>query len=189
MTLKILAGLAAGLTATAAIAQAPQAGLAPGARDGVQTRAEAVQRAQAMFQRLDLNRDQLLTPEEMQAARQQMRDRMAQRMADPARRQQRADRAFARMDLNRDGSISRAEFDQARAQRMAMGQRNGGVRSMNGGRMFAMADANRDGRLTLQEVTAGALQRFDRMDLNRDGTLTREERIQARGQWRAQRRG
>lgn len=173
-------------------------------RDGSITRAEVqamqaklsermVKRAQRRdpgqrFAGLDANGDGQVTRAEFDA-------RVAERMqrlaiagkAAPARAQM-GERLFARLDSNRDGAISRAEFDvgaQAGARRMQRhGQRSGG---RFGERMFAMADANRDQRLTLQEVTAAALQRFDRVDLNRDGTVTREERQQLRQQRREQR--
>ena len=189
MTKTLIAGIGlAALAATAAFAQVPAS-----PRDGVQTRAEVTQRVQAMFQRLDANRDGALTQQEIAAVRTQAKGQRAQRPADPARQQQRIDRAFARMDVNRDGSITRQEFAQARE---ARGERRGeargerrGMRGMGGmrGQMLAMADANRDQRVTLQEATSAALQHFDRADLNRDGRLTREERMQARQQLRQSR--
>ena len=100
---------------------------------------------------------------------------------------QRVQTIFARLDLDRDGVISRAEFDQVRARR---GQAAGGQgRGMAGGRLFALADRNGDGRVTVQEATAGALGHFDRADRNRDGVVTRDERLQARQQGGFQRRG
>ncbi|MCW3797846.1 hypothetical protein OMW55_08520 [Sphingomonas sp. BN140010] len=184
MTLKLVAGLLAGLAATAAVAQVPQGGLGPGQRNATQTRAQVLQRVQGMFARLDLNRDGVLTQQEAQAAGQQVRGQRGQRAMNPALRQQRLAQAFARRDLNNDGVITRAEFDQVRAQhadrRQAgrRGQRMGGVAVS---RMFATADFNRDGRVTVQEATGAALQRFDAADRNRDGVLTNAERQQARG--------
>lgn len=37
-------------------------------------------------------------------------------------------------------------------------------------------DADKDGDVSLSEFTTGTMARFDRMDLNRDGTVTSEER-------------
>lgn len=37
-------------------------------------------------------------------------------------------------------------------------------------------DADKDGDISLAEFTTGTMARFDRMDLNRDGTVTSEER-------------
>lgn len=175
------AGIAV-LASTAALAQAPQQ---RDRGDGVQTRAELVQRVQTMFARLDANRDGFLTQGEGQAALAQHR----QRVADPARRQQQADRGFERLDTNNDGQISRAEFETRQARRGMDGKaRMGGGRGFGdlGARMFASADTDRDNRVSLQEATAVALQHFDRADLNRDGQVTREERRQLHQQLRAQ---
>lgn len=190
MKTKLSAGAVLALAATGAVAQAPQWGAAPGLRDGVQTRAEAVQRAQQRFVQTDVNRDGFLTQQELRQGRQAMRQQR-QRTVDPARRAQRTERAFARLDLNRDGMISRQEFTQRQVMRGERGMRGQrmAMRGGMGGRMFAMADRNRDNRLSLQEATGAALQRFDRTDLNRDGRVTREERLQFRQQWRRQQRG
>lgn len=126
-------------------------------------------------------------------------------MADPAK-------AFDRLDANRDGMISRDEFAKAREMRIErkvvingapgapgagmdgehrgmnkMHRMNGGGRGMGkgggmGGGMMRMADLDRDGRVSLQEATTTALQRFDRVDANRDGRITPDERRQQREQ-------
>jgi Ca2+-binding EF-hand superfamily protein len=149
-----------------------------------------------MFARIDINRDGFITMAEAQALRGQARGprmKRAERRMDPARRAQ----AFERLDANRDNVISRDEWaraQEARSQRMAQRgqgagmQRMRGQGRMGGGMMLRMADADRDQRVSLQEATNAALQRFDRVDLNRDGQITREERQQARQQWQAQRR-
>jgi hypothetical protein len=49
------------------------------------------------------------------------------------------------------------------------------------------ADANADGRISLAEMQVKAAERFARIDVNRDGRLTREERQAARTQIRAER--
>lgn len=144
------------------------------------------------FARLDANQDGQVTRAEFDARIAARMQRGSAAGKAPANRASAGERLFARLDTNRDGAISRAEFDlraragaqrmERRAQRMA--GRSGG---RFGGRMFAMADANRDQRVTLEEATAAALQRFDRADLDRDGTVTREERRQLRQQRREQR--
>lgn len=195
---KILLGAGLLLAATAAGAQVAPLAAQPGARDGIQTRAEVVQRARTMFARVDANRDGFITQAEGQAVRGQMRQRMGgQRMAraaDPARRAE----MFARLDTNRDNMISRDEWTRAealRGQRGAEGRRGGmqgqrmAMRGRAGGAMLRMADTNRDQRISLAEAETAALQRFDRVDLNRDGRVTREERQQARQQRQGMRRG
>ena len=127
-------------------------------------------------------------------------DRMA--MANPGA-------AFDRLDANRDGAISRDEFakshEMRKGRRIAMhgqpgapgapgamqhdGQRGmmkmhrmGGMGRMGGGGMMKMADIDRDGRVSLQEATTKALERFDRVDANRDGRITPDERRHNRDQ-------
>ena len=194
---KILMGAGLLLAATAAGAQlAPTAPIAP--RDGVQTRAEVVERTRAMFARVDTNRDGFITQEEGQALRGQMRERMGERRGQRIAEGRGAGRAqmFDRLDQNRDNVISRDEWDRAeatRGERRAESRRGGmraermAMRGRMGGAMLRMADTNRDQRISLAEAQAAAVQRFDRVDLNRDGRVTREERQQARQQRQAQR--
>jgi len=180
----------AALAVTAAYAQPaspPRPLPAPAAK--VHTRAEVQAHGAQMFARLDTNRDGAVTQAEADAARGQFMEKRRERVS------QRGSAAFDRLDANKDGQVSRQEWDagrQAREQRMAgRGQMRGMHRAGMGfsGRMFGMADANKDGRVTLPEAQAAALQHFDRVDLNHDGSLTPEERKQTREQWRAQRRG
>lgn len=178
---------AAGLIAAATAATAQVAPIAQ--RDGVQTRAEAVERVRTMFSRVDGDRDGFITQADRQAMRGKMAERRQARQADPARGQQ----MFERLDTNRDNMISRQEFDQAQAmrgqQRAMRGQRAGmrgqrmAMRGMRMG-MLRQADANRDQRISLAEAEAAALQRFDRIDRNRDGRITQDERQQ---QWQMRR--
>jgi Ca2+-binding EF-hand superfamily protein len=183
----ILAGAALLLAATAASAQvAPYA--QDGAREGVQTRSEAVERARTMFARVDANRDGFITMEEGRALRAQAGQRRGgQRVARGG--QAGRGQMFERLDTNRDNVISRDEF--ARAQELR-GQRAGAreqrmaqrtaMRGRMGGAMLRAADANRDQRISLAEAETAALRRFDRVDLNRDGQVTRDERQQLRQQ-------
>ena len=113
--------------------------------------------------------------------------KMGGAMRDPAA-------AFDRLDANKDGMISRDEFAKGHEVRiekrivmhggdadakpgamreMRMHRMGGG---MGGGHMIAMADTDKDGRITLAEAEAMALQHFDKMDANRDGQVTPEER-------------
>ncbi len=189
--------------------QAPQVAPAPPMAqrmDMTQTRDQAVAKVREHFARMDINRDGFVNEAEMQSVRDDRRgkrqmgerrgrggDRLAMRaMRDPAQ-------AFDRLDANRDGMISREEFGRAREMRQerrvvqggAPGmdgdrramrqdrQRMGGGR-MGGGGMMRIADLDRDGRVSLQEATTSAMQRFDRVDANRDGRITPDERRQQR---------
>ncbi len=183
-TFTILAGTALLACAGAALAQP---GPGPRAdRNADVTRQQVIERADQRFARLDVNNDGRATPEEARQAMQQ-------------RREQAAGRRFERLDANRDGSISRAEFDQARSHRqehraerradrgpgagMRGGRRGGpgmrGMRGERGQRLFG-----EQGFVTREQMRERALARFDRLDANRDGTLTAAERQQARGQMR-----
>ena len=131
--------LGAAVIATPVLAQAQDSGQRGGGymqRD--QTRAEAQQRADMMFQMLDSNKDGTVTKAEAQAALTQMEaarcgdsqgrgaGRM-QRMLDQAfgasgsltlaQFQAQALARFDAMDLNHDGTVTAAEREQLRAQR------------------------------------------------------------------------
>jgi hypothetical protein len=91
--------------------------------------------------------------------------------------QQMADAMFQRFDLNHDGVVTRQEAEQA-------GQQFGGGERVERmiGRVFGTAQS-----LTLQQLEAQQLARFDRDDLNHDGTVTVAERQQARAALKAER--
>ena len=84
--------------------------------------------------------------------------------------QEMADKLFQRLDANHDGTVTRDEADQAAAQ---FGDR--GSRMVD--RLFGDAQS-----VTLPQAEAQALARFDRDDLNHDGTVTAAERQQMRAQ-------
>lgn len=153
-------------------------------KDGVLTRAEAEAHAKAMFVKLDVNKDGKLDQADRAARHAEKRAQM-----------------FDRLDVNKDGSISKAEWDQADAarqakraewkakrgeragapgngaERHAMRGHHGGKRGGHGGPGGWMkADANGDKAISQAEFVAGALARFDRMDANKDGKVTAEER-------------
>ena len=105
--------------------------------------------------------------------------------ADPAKKEKRVHRMIKRADLNGDGKISKTEMTRGIAV------------------TFAMVDANGDGVLTVAEISNANAQikaerkrakasgearvqfvkfpvkrinkRFDRLDINRDGTLSKAE--------------
>lgn len=81
--------------------------------------------------------------------------------------------SFARMDRDGDGRVTEAEREAMRAQRGAAGPVGGPGR---GGGMMARADADGDGQLTLAEMEAQARTRFERMDVDKDGVVTADER-------------
>lgn len=93
-------------------------------------------------------------------------------MAPPADRAQIApwaDRLFARLDTDQNDMLTGGEL-------MVLTQ--GGAAAMGGGRlraMIAQSDTSRDSRISREEMAAGALRLFDRMDANGDGRLTGSE--------------
>ncbi len=172
----ILFAGAAVAAAGVAIAQ-PAAPPAPRAE---LTRDQVAANADQRFQRLDANRDGRVTAEELRQLAEQRRATMQQR------RTERHDQAFDRLDTNRDGQISREEFGQRMAMR-GQGERRGmrGMRGPRGqagpGARMGMAVLGQNGAITAQEFRDRALQRFDRMDANRDGRIGPEERRGRRG--------
>lgn len=188
-TIKItlLAGALVAATGIAAAQPAPARGpVAEVSRD------QALARADAQFQRMDANRDGRVTAEEL---RQLGESRRAQRSE---RRAERRGQMFDRLDRDRNGQISREEFSQRAEMRGERGQGRRGMRGMRGmrgpgGGQQAMRGGGRmlgsDGVMTVQEFRQRAVERFDRVDANRDGRITVEERRAVRGQHRGGRRG
>lgn len=108
-------------------------------------------------------------------------------MSVDALRQRSAER-FERLDTDRDGQLSREELRSGRRGSMA-GHRHEGPdgrrHGMHRGGPLLGADADNDGAVTQQEYTAQALQRFQRLDGNRDGRITAEEMQARRGRMAA----
>lgn len=182
------------LTLGAALIAAP-ALAAPGGKmgdadgNGVLTRAEVQANAVQRFAKMDANKDGKIDASDHAARRAEMQ----------AKR-------FAALDANSDGSISKVEWDQHGADRAAKraerkekrvaageagegkrghhGKRGGhGMRGGHGGWM--KADANGDKAITQAEFETAALARFDRLDANKDGQVTAEERQAQREAWKA----
>lgn len=98
--------------------------------------------ADRIFDRIDADRDGVLTRAEVQAARNRM---------------------FDRLDADRDGALTAAEAEAARNQARARAAwRSARLAGMQGERLAAL-DRNRDGRVSRDEFVAGTGW-FDRMD-------------------------
>lgn len=119
-TLLVTIALGATIIGTQALAQEAGGGMMQ--RD--MTRAEAQQRADAMFQRIDLNHDGVVTRQEAEQAAAQFGrrgEKMVDRLFGAAQSitlQQAEAQALARFDrddLNHDGVVTAAERQQARA--------------------------------------------------------------------------
>lgn len=142
--------------------------------DGRISRAEFIEGRVARLTAVDANRDGSVSAEERQSGV-------------DTRRNQRASARFEALDKNGDGSVSRDEFIAGRersAARADGGRRHGMGRPAH--RRGADAAAAR-GPVTIAQVQTRLATRFDRIDTNRDGFLTAEERTAARQAMRGQR--
>ena len=120
---------------------------------GVETRADAIARADARFDRLDTNKDGKLTPQEIDAGRPGPGGRGAP---------------------GADGAPPPPPPPPP------AGPGGPTERGPMGARMFARMDANGDGVVDREEYRAVMLRRFDRIDTNKDGKIDAEEREAAR---------
>ncbi|MBA2921155.1 hypothetical protein GON01_15790 [Sphingomonas sp. MAH-20] len=125
---------------------------------GDMTRAQAVQMANDHFDRMDANKDGKLD----RADRAAMHAKMAADM-------------FDRTDANHDGMISRDEWNAGAAKLAGM---HGRGRPMMR-HMGMMADMDGDRAISRDEFQKRAIEHFDRVDTNHDGTVTTAEREQA----------
>ena len=91
---------------------------------------------------------------------------------------------FDQIDTNKDGKLDAAERQAHRATNREGGKRGGGMQrgGMHGGMGMQRMDNDGDGRISKAEAQAAAAQfsqRFDAMDVNKDGYLDRSD-MQAR---------
>lgn len=187
----MLFAMGASMMAVPAIAQQGAAKADPNA---TWTRAEAQTQATEVFAKMDVNKDGKIDA----ADRTQMRA-------------QREQARFTALDANKDGQISQAEWNQASANREAKAQERraqmtakratagqdeakpkarGERRGKRAGFHHGMGRmGGRDGAqsVTQAEFVAKALERFDRLDADKDGNVTAAERQAFRETQRAER--
>lgn len=158
--------------------------------DGAVTRAEFDQARGAMFTRMDADHDGQLERGEHRHGR-GMHDGAGHRMGGAGRQMSAADanndgaisrdeflarplEMFARLDANSDGSISAEEQTAARAHHQEMrGERT--ERRERRREHMREADADHDRQLSAQEFATLGDRMFERLDANRDGSITRQE--------------
>jgi hypothetical protein len=187
--------IAGALLASAGAAHAQPAERGRGAEV---TRDQALARAEARFVRLDANRDGSITRQEMRAGRQQQQaERQARREARlaqlPAEQRARVEQRMAQRTAPLAERTERRAERRARMQAMSPEQRAqlGAQRRANRGSIAGQrrGEFANGGTLTLEEFRARALQRFERLDANRDGRITVAERREQRRKLRQERRG
>ncbi|WP_278070435.1 EF-hand domain-containing protein [Brevundimonas sanguinis] len=142
------------------------------------SQADFVQRRVERLRAADANGDGQVTAEEMRGHAQ-------------ARRAERRAAQFDRLDADKDGSISRAEFvapgPQARGEGRMASHARGGMKQRRIGGRAARGGADRF-PIVIAEAERKATESFARMDANRDGMLSVEERRAAMQAGRAQMR-
>jgi Ca2+-binding EF-hand superfamily protein len=89
-----------------------------------------------------------------------------------------ADKRFAGLDRNKDGVIDTADRDALRTE----------TTDYQVKRFIHRFGADADGKVTKEQFAAKAKERFARMDLNNDGTISRDERPGWRGRRDGERR-
>lgn len=186
MALAAVLGAGAGV-ATAQVPPPPADGpppphaRGPADRDADLTRAAFIEARVARLTALDADRDGTVSVAEREAAMQ-------------AKRAERADDRFATLDANGDGSISRAEFDAGHAARPDRAERGPGPERARsgprGGPRHAMRgpEGRERGPVVISEVAAKLGEQFDKMDADRNGVVTADERRADMTAHRAERR-
>ena len=154
------------LTAGAAMAQHAQTRGARGDADGDGriSRAEFVDGRLARLTAVDANRDGSISAEERQSGI-------------DTRRNQRVSARFETLDKDGNGAVSREEFT-AREPRGDRAEHAGRGGRGHGGDRGDAAEAR--GPMAIADGQARLTTRFDRVDTNRDGFITAEERTAAR---------
>ncbi len=151
------------LAAAAALAS-PAIALAQSAQPAAQaprseTRADFAKDLDQRFGGVDANRDGFITKAELEAVQAK-----ALQQANAAR-QQEVEGEFKALDTDKNGSLSLAEFKAA-------------VRPLTAPKVdeaLTSLDKNKDGKVSLEEFRAPRLAMFDKVDANRDGTITEAE--------------
>jgi len=159
-------------SAVAAPAAAPKAAAPAKPAAPALTRAGMTKQLDSMFKTIDANGDGTLTAGEIGAAEL----KVLQTRAASAR--SRLDTEFGKLDTNHDGQLSKPEF-------LAVSPAPP-TTAPNGTPALTQLDKNKDGKVSLDEYRSPKLANFDKLDTNRDGTISATERQAALAQ--AQRR-
>ena len=129
--------------------------------------AETVTRA-SISARLDADYADLDSDKDGKASRAEIEKRIADETAeDLATVTKRRDEAFKKIDANGDGQISKSEYE--------AGVPLPKVPPVDAAPMLARFDSDKDGAITVAEFRAPTLTNFDKLDTNKDGTLSPAE--------------
>ena len=148
-------------------AVAAQSGAAPSSTASASqpvTKAALAGQLDSSFNNLDTNKDKSLNRSEIEAA--QARN-VAQAKAEIAKR---VEAEFTRLDGNKDGQLSLTEFKGAAAS----------PRVPPVDELVKQLDRNSDGKVTQEEYRAVPLANFDRIDTNKDGSISAQEQSAAK---------
>lgn len=146
------------------------------------SKAEFIKQAEARFAALDANKDGKISTEERQAQRRGRGMGAGASMPAEVSREQHlkfAEERFAALDANKDGKVT---LEERRAQR---GQFAGGNHA--GKRGGQMRGASMPAEMSREQHMKFAEERFTRLDANKDGKVTLEERQAQRNKYRAER--
>ena len=123
------------------------------------TKAQFAAQLDANFKSVDSNGDKILSAAEIEAAQSRA---AAQAQANIAKR---LETEFNRLDANKDGQLSPAEFKAGAPV----------PRVTPAAQMLQQFDRNKNGKVEQEEFRAVPLANFDRIDTNKDGTISIEE--------------
>lgn len=130
------------------------------------TKAQFLKLIDARFVAMDANKDGQLSRQEIEAAEAKAQ---AQRLT---ALNQRREAAFKKLDTNKDGQLNLAEFN--------AGAPIPPQPKPDGSKAMVRMDGNKDQVVTIQEYRAGPNADFDKLDANKDGRLSPQERAAAR---------
>jgi hypothetical protein len=157
-----VATAAPGHAAAPQLLGAVQAAAPAAAAPKTPTRADIVRNSQASFTEVDANKDGSLSKAEVDAAQARNQERARTQIA------QRVEQEFTRLDTDKNGQLSRVEFRGAAPAVRA----NPGA----GAAVIQRLDANKDGKISAEEFSAPLLAGFDRVDTDKNGTISDAER-------------